>query len=496
MSIRPTEEQITVLEQAKGGRNLKVKAYAGAGKTSTLQMLASGTAAKRCSYLAFNRDIAKHARERFPRHVDCRTVHSLAFHSVDAKLTARLNFPLEPPHELAQRFRIPSFHVPSVMGKEVEVMQFDIGRMIVDALGRFCRSAASAPQPSHIVVDEKIDPIAAQSIRESLTPFVAHYWMESIDTSRTSGIIPDVYLKVWALGNPRIDSDLILYDEAQDSEEITLSVLGQQTHAQIVYVGDPYQQIYEWRGAVNAMSTIKAAQCGLTQSFRFGPMVAILANELLRSLGESTPLKGQPTIGSIVVYDPSIRPPVDAILCRKNVTAIWALAESAIAGRRAAIRMDKAEIIAYAEGAEALMAGKRTFKPAAFSLFETWQEVRDYCRSVAGQDLRPIVELIEQYGPDSLRELATLIVPEASAEYVISTVHKAKGLEWGRVRIANDFRFKSENGRIALEDEETRLLYVAATRARHVLDISGIQAELASALANASRDERGTTHAR
>ena len=158
--------------------------------------------------------------------------------------------------------------------------------------------------------------------------------------------------------------------------------------------------------------------------------------------------------------------------------------------------MDKAEIIAYAEGAEALMAGKRTFKPAAFSLFETWQEVRDYCRSVAGQDLRPIVELIEQYGPDSLRELATLIVPEASAEYVISTVHKAKGLEWGRVRIANDFRFKTENGRIALEDEETRLLYVAATRARHVLDISGIQAELASVLTNASRDGRGAPHAR
>jgi superfamily I DNA/RNA helicase len=61
---------------------------------------------------------------------------------------------------------------------------------------------------------------------------------------------------------------------------------------------------------------------------------------------------------------------------------------------------------------------------------------------------------------------------------VISTVHRSKGLEWKRVKVTNDFRFKFENGRLTLDDDELRLLYVAVTRARHVLDISDLREEL------------------
>ncbi|WP_408288350.1 hypothetical protein [Paraburkholderia aspalathi] len=53
-------------------------------------------------------------------------------------------------------------------------------------------------------------------------------------------------------------------------------------------MGDPYQQIYEWRGAVNAMELIKAHECALTESFRFGPHFAALASRVLRLLGERT----------------------------------------------------------------------------------------------------------------------------------------------------------------------------------------------------------------
>ena len=46
------------------------------------------------------------------------------------------------------------------------------------------------------------------------------------------------------------------------------------------------------------------------------------------------------------------------------------------------------------------------------------------------------------------------------------------------VKVVNDFRFKSVDGHLTLDEDEMRLLYVAATRARHVLDISGLRAEL------------------
>jgi hypothetical protein len=247
-------------------------------------------------------------------------------------------------------------------------------------------------------------------------------------------------------------------------------------HAQIVYVGDPYQQIYEWRGAINAMAAINAPE--LTESFRFGPTFAALASLILGLLGERTPIRGQDIIGSIMVEDPGISPPVDAVLCRKNVTAIWQLAVGMEAGHKPGIRMSPAEIEAFADGADLLLAGRRAFRPAAFSLFETWKDAQSFSRSAVGRDLLPVVQIVDECGTAYLRALARRITPEASADYVISTVHRAKGLEWEHVKVVNDFRFRSVDGHLTLDEDEMRLLHVAATRARHVLDISGLRAEL------------------
>ena len=61
---------------------------------------------------------------------------------------------------------------------------------------------------------------------------------------------------------------------------------------------------------------------------------------------------------------------------------------------------------------------------------------------------------------------------------MISTVHRAKGLEWKRVKVINDFLFKYVDGRLTVEEDELRLLYVALTRAKHVLDVSDLREAL------------------
>ena len=48
------------------GGNIKVKAYAGAAKTPTLRLIANRLPDRRGAYLAFNREIAGHARREFP----------------------------------------------------------------------------------------------------------------------------------------------------------------------------------------------------------------------------------------------------------------------------------------------------------------------------------------------------------------------------------------------------------------------------------------------
>src|ERR1700757_4537327 len=99
-SFKPTAEQRAVVDSVLGGDDLKVKAYAGAGKTSTLRLIADHLTGRGGSYLAFNKEIAGHARRGFPPNVSARTVHSLAYASVAPALTARVSLPAEPPQEL------------------------------------------------------------------------------------------------------------------------------------------------------------------------------------------------------------------------------------------------------------------------------------------------------------------------------------------------------------------------------------------------------------
>jgi len=76
-----TEEQRVAIDKFGGRGTLKIVAFAGTGKTTTLTMLAKSRSS-RGIYIAFNRAVANEAKEKFPRHVDCRTTHSIAFHAI------------------------------------------------------------------------------------------------------------------------------------------------------------------------------------------------------------------------------------------------------------------------------------------------------------------------------------------------------------------------------------------------------------------------------
>src|SRR5215208_7843006 len=76
----PTAEQVRALELFLSGGSLKINAFAGTGKTTTLEYLAANSRAQGI-YLAFNKSIADNAAGRFPSNVRCQTTHSLAYRS-------------------------------------------------------------------------------------------------------------------------------------------------------------------------------------------------------------------------------------------------------------------------------------------------------------------------------------------------------------------------------------------------------------------------------
>jgi hypothetical protein len=79
----PTEEQMVSINAFISGDSLKITAFAGAGKTSTLVQMADLREGAGL-YLAFNRAIADEAKSEFLSSVDCRTTHSVALRSVRA----------------------------------------------------------------------------------------------------------------------------------------------------------------------------------------------------------------------------------------------------------------------------------------------------------------------------------------------------------------------------------------------------------------------------
>jgi superfamily I DNA/RNA helicase len=81
------------------------------------------------------------------------------------------------------------------------------------------------------------------------------------------------------------------------------------------------------------------------------------------------------------------------------------------------------------------------------------------------------------------RQLETCVESAADAQITVSTVHKAKGLEWPRVLVSSDFNqfVKLEGGKPITDLEEAYIMYVALTRAREKLFISPACADMISA---------------
>jgi superfamily I DNA/RNA helicase len=77
----PTVEQQAIIEGAVTGKDIKVQAFAGTGKTTTIKQLAR-VINKPSLYIAFNKDIVSEVGNELPGHVRGKTAHGLAFNSI------------------------------------------------------------------------------------------------------------------------------------------------------------------------------------------------------------------------------------------------------------------------------------------------------------------------------------------------------------------------------------------------------------------------------
>ncbi|XP_053111570.1 F-box DNA helicase 1 isoform X3 [Hemicordylus capensis] len=280
--IQPTCEQQQILNHAIAPRQVvKIMAFAGTGKTSTLVKYAEKWSSLRFLYLAFNKTIAEQGGRVFPRNVTCKTVHSLAFSEVGKHYSqkGKLNFG-----------SLTSYWVSFILQNREGQSPFIRAKTVIQTLETFFASADPSITVEHAPIWCKNTKGAVVPVQEEEKKIIVkeanQIWSKMKMLSPTKEMAykmtHDGYLKLWQLKKPFLSNyDAIFVDEAQDCTPAIIDIVLSQPCG-VILVGDPHQQIYTFRGAVNALSQVPHTHIFyLTQSFRFGPEIAYVGATIL-----------------------------------------------------------------------------------------------------------------------------------------------------------------------------------------------------------------------
>lgn len=494
--LNPTLEQQDIVQAVSKGKTLKIEALAGTGKTSTLLMIAEEYPRRKGLYLAYNAALKNDAVGKFPDSVDCKTVHGLAYREFGGRYKAQLSDNSNS-HKMARALEIEEFRF-KIDGQAAVFSSFRMLHLAKEAVKWFtfsdkddiCLESVKfstnkwifKEYPAlvfEVVPDEDDDPKGHREaknknahiadIRSKLSDVLFQYatslWREQQNPK--NDIVPanhDTYLKLYQLSKPVIDEyDYIMLDEAQDANPCILDILAHQS-CQIIYVGDRYQQIYAFRGTINAMDKIQGETLYLTQSFRFGDAIAGQANIVLKMLSSEMYIKGFPSRESQLG---KVDKPY-TFIARNNATLIQECLSQMKKGHKCCLLTDTKGVVSLIRSVFYLWNKQRALiKDERVLYFSSWDDFVKFARESEDRELLSSIDFVlknEDETLDVLRKLEKATrYSESEADIVLSTAHKSKGREWDNVSLSgSDFSLKNS--------QEMNLYYVALTRAKNILE--------------------------
>ncbi|XP_069834993.1 F-box DNA helicase 1 [Dendropsophus ebraccatus] len=487
------EQQQIINHDIQEGQVVKIMAFAGTGKTSTLIKYAERRPHLRFLYATFNKSIANHASQLFPKNVICKTFHSLAYQQTGKLYQQRKK--LNPS-------KLTSYTVNFVLpeGKA----GFIRAKLVVKTLENFFASADDTIERDHVPIWSKNNRGEREMVSPSDQQFTVReaekIWqrMQSLEETRQYAykMTHDGYLKLWQLRRPDLSFyNAIFVDEAQDCTPSIMEVVLSQKCGKI-FVGDPHQQIYTFRGAVNALCEVPHTHIFyLTQSFRFGPEIAYLGATILDACKKirHKVLVGGNQGGTVREHFPT----KVAILSRSNA-CVFDQAVSVtdkespsiihIIGGPENFGLSKIHDIWVLLQPESERHRQKLCIKDRF--IATWKNkgfgaLKEYAVSAEDRELEAKIFVVEKYNrriPELVKKIEKChTVDPSKADYVLGTVHKAKGMEFDTVEVTDDFakvpcaRHNLERIQIpfaALAEDEWNLLYVAVTRAKKHLTMT------------------------
>lgn len=441
-----TDEQKEVIECSKHLKQneiLKINAFAGTGKTTTLIEITKANENKKYLYLAFNSSIVKEARKKFGTNVDVYTLHSLAYKALEDKPKIRTN----------------DYDMLSIQQiLELSDSNLSICSDIVKVLKRFCQSDAN-----QIIEMRQYFDKAHSSVFE----YAKVLW-EKME-KREIEVTHDFYLKYFSMNHKALELlsdayDGFLLDEAQDSNPVTIKIFNA-LQGQKILVGDKYQQIYQFRGSLNAMEMIKAKyEFFLTHTFRCSKSVVDEANKVLKNyLGAKKYLSSKREDETFEINNV-------AFIARTNATLIELIDNFKDEEDGINITRDVNEIFKTAINLFYFIneeSNKLSKEFQYLKKFSNEDELKDYIEDYDLIELKTNLKIAKRYKTYlfTLKKEATSKISPLS-NIVLTTAHASKGLEWDSVVLMKDFKDLDTVDEDKLV-EEANLLYVAITRAKY-----------------------------
>lgn len=443
---------------------LLVKAYAGTGKSFTLKKYCDRHSTKSFLYFVYNKSMKIDAKKSFSKikaTVGITTFHGIAYKFVGHLYEVRLE-----KEESLKSFDLLKYVTAEHIDDE-ELVNY--AHALLKTIHDFTASMDSLSE--YVRRHKKRTHLGGIHDYEMLS-FVLdrleRVWNDIVRVNNTK--IPfehDFYLKLFQLSKAILDYDYILVDEAQDISPVMIDIILNQTHAKKIFVGDSYQSIYSFRGAVNSLEYIERNYSPsvhyLSKSFRCPPRVAWLANRIIKLAGAQKEFVG--------VATPSPVTKQVTYIARTNSGLFGFCAENLdkkiyfVGGVKSYNFTDLLDVLN-------LMSKKHEYIRSEFiKNFADFKEFNKYSRDMNDISMIGTIGIVLKYMKHNLYQLIKDIKETATtkmntADIVVTTAHKSKGLEWAQVELIDDFPFGDEKKmERANTREELRLLYVAVTRA-------------------------------
>lgn len=471
----PTPEQSAIYAAAESTEdNLLISALAGAAKTTTLVGIAERVPIKTAA-ISFNKRTADEMRERFPSHVESRTLNAFGHRVWSDNLGKRLTL------DDKKTFRIVKGLIDKLSGAEkqeaYEIMS-DVMKAVNDGKANGYVPTDSRWREAQALMDD--DEFFAWLDEEPtllMRDLIRAATLQSLDEAHGKGgpatidfadqlLLPSIF-PVSVPQNP-----LVLVDEAQDLSALNHVLLRKMAKRRIIAVGDECQSIYGFRGAHEESMALLEQQFSMRRlvlSISFRCPVTVVEEARWRAPHMKFPEWAKPgEVRHWNEWSAQRLPETAVILCRNN-SPLFSLAFRLLRNGRypelVGNDIGKSLIKMLKKLAPKGVDPKQLDQQATLAAIQSWYDSK----------------LPKARNPEKLRDQAdcmrifakqgkTLDEAISYADHILSqsgpvklmTGHKSKGLEFQDVFILDEHLIKEDQ-------QDKNLRYVMQTRAKSTL---------------------------